>query len=102
MRTTRVLGYTVTGHLNSDGVLHDLPGPSSWLTLAQECSALLHLGHSKRARNTQAVLTVYCRASKLGTVVTASLYVKAATSEAPAARTTAKSDKEILEIASWS
>lgn len=45
---------------------------------------------------------MYYRASKLGTVVTASLYVKAATSEAPAARTTAKSDKEVLEKASWS
>lgn len=74
-----------------------LAASSPWLrNVVRSCT---WARNSKGARNTQAVLTVHCRASKLGTVVTTSLYVKAVTS-APAARTTAKSDKEILEIAS--
>lgn len=94
MRTARVLGSKVTSHLNPDGVLHDLPGPSSGLPLAQECSALLHLGQKQQA--------VFVYGSKRGTAATASSYMTAATSEAPAARTTAKSDREVLGTASWS
>lgn len=53
----------------------------------------MHLGQKQ-----QVVFECVLQVSKLGTVATAS-YMKAATSETSAARTTAKSDKEVLGIA---